>query len=790
MTTTGSSRISAKRQPLTLFTRPSGPLVCVLTLYVILALIYSLTVPIFEAPDEPAHFLYANDLADGDGLPVLDYSQSPREYHQPPLYYWLLAGVLRWFDTDGYKQFTVRNPHAAISDASTFGNKNVYLHDPKRQGWPFKGLSLAIHAGRLLSIGFGVMTIWAAYSLALKVFSPPGPGQLPHSVRPIGLAAAAASIVAFNPQFLFISGALNNDNAVAALSSLALWAAAAYYDRPRSMRWLVMLGTLGGLAILTKTTGLAAVALILGALGAKAVRQGLIGKLWLDAGVVVLLAALIGGWWYVRNALLYDDPLLSRYIHRWLTNEGAPRTIIGILHRFEQGEISFWGTFGWLSITWDEWIYKILRTWTRLSGLGLLVLAIRRLINKPPLETNGAARVAIPPLLITIAWTGLVAALLTQWILVAGGLQGRLLFPAISALGVLLIAGWTSLVPGRWELAMAAPPVLGLVVLATTTPFLTIAPAYARPTVLPSSQTPPGAIPVALTYAERVKLIGYQVAPSVAQPGDQVGVTLYWQVLETVPEDFSVFVHLFGRNRQRIATIDTYPGLGNYPTSQWTPGEVIQDVYPIRIAPDAAAPTLVTISVGWYDFYGTREGIHALDSDGRPTTTAGTFKLIPRTWPEPEPAYRVDANFEDIISLLGYDVKFRAQGDEHPEEGAPSRPSFNLTFYWQCRAPPPANFTVFVHLLDADGDIVAQMDRPPLNGDYPTSVWEPGEVISDSLTIPLPVLESLKDQASPGALRLRVGLYRSEDGARLPVLDANGHMIGDAVTSPAPVKLP
>jgi hypothetical protein len=766
-------------------------LIAVLVLYLGMAVGYSLTVPIFETPDEPAHFLYANDLAAGDGLPILDYSESPKEYHQPPLYYWLVAGVMRWFDTDGYKQFTVRNPHAAISDASTFGNKNAYLHDPRREGWPFKGLSLAVHMGRLVSIGLGMVTVWATYSLALKFFSR---GDADPGASQAGLAAAAASVVAFNPQFLFISGALNNDNAVTALSSVALWATVTYYDRPRSVRWLVALGGLSGLAILTKTTGLAVIALILGVVAAKAVRQRLIRMLWLDAGIVVLLAALIGGWWYVRNALLYADPLLSRYIHRWLSDEvAAPRTAIEILRRFEQGEISFWGTFGWLNITWGEWIYKLLRTWTRLSGLGLLVLGVRWLIHRSPLGIGKHVQVIISPLMAILAWTGLVAATLTQWILVSGGLQGRLLFPAISALAVLLVAGWTSLVPRRWGLVAVAIPAVGLALLAIATPFVTISPAYARPKILPSTDLPPDATAVDLTYAGRVKLIGYHVSPfpthrsplekedlqAGVRPGDWVDVTLYWQALESIHNDFSVFIHLFGRDRQRIGTIDTYPGLGNFPTSQWETGEVIRDVYPIRIAPDAAAPTLVTASVGWYDFHGSREGIHALDSSGQPTTTAGTFKLTPQIWPEPKPTHRLSANFDDTITLLGYDIQLEAEAK-----------NLNITFYWRCDAPPTANLTVFAHLVDTNGNIVAQMDKPPLNGDYPTSAWEPGEVIRDNLTMPLSPAELPQNEAQPNELWLRVGLYRSDNDARLPVFDATGQVIADAVISPDPVTLP
>jgi hypothetical protein len=412
----------------------------------------------------------------------------------------------------------------------------------------------------------------------------------------------------------------------------------------------------------------------------------------------------------------------------------------------------------------------VLRAWTRLSGLGLLVLAARWLAHRFAPGKLQAPGVALIPLALALTWTGLVAALLVQWIWVAGGLQGRLLFPAISALAVLLMAGWTSLVPGRWAPAMAALPALGLAALAIATPLATIAPAYARPVVLATRELPPGVIPLDLTYAERVKLIGYRLDPPVARPGERLDVTLYWQALQPISQDFSAYIHLFGRNRQRIATIDTYPGLGSYPTSQWQAGQVVEDVYPLRIAPDAAAPALVTVSVGWYDFHGSREGIHALDSLGRPTTEAGRFKLVPRTWPDPGSAQAATANLGNVISLVGYEL-------------SPAAASLTVTLFWRCDAPPGDEYTVFAHVIDDDGDVVAQMDRPPLNGDYPTSAWEPGEVIRDELAVPLPSPESVKDE-----LRVRVGLYRSGDGTRLSVLDASGQIAGDSVTLPSAVS--
>jgi hypothetical protein len=73
------------------------------------------------------------------------------------------------------------------------------------------------------------------------------------------------------------------------------------------------------------------------------------------------------------------------------------------------------------------------------------------------------------------------------------------------------------------------------------------------------------------------------------------------------------------------------------------------------------------------------------------------------------------------------------------------------------------DYTVFVHLLDSEGTIVAQEDREPLGGDYPTSHWSPGEVVQDPIQIPL------EGDLQPGRYRLLVGMYDLETDTRLMV---------------------
>ena len=74
-------------------------------------------------------------------------------------------------------------------------------------------------------------------------------------------------------------------------------------------------------------------------------------------------------------------------------------------------------------------------------------------------------------------------------------------------------------------------------------------------------------------------------------------------------------------------------------------------------------------------------------------------------------------------------------------------------------------YTAFVHLLDPAGQLVAQSDRPPLDGFYPTDAWLPGYPVRDRYALALP------PDLAPGTYRLVAGLYDPTTGQRLPVVD-------------------
>jgi hypothetical protein len=90
----------------------------------------------------------------------------------------------------------------------------------------------------------------------------------------------------------------------------------------------------------------------------------------------------------------------------------------------------------------------------------------------------------------------------------------------------------------------------------------------------------------------------------------------------------------------------------------------------------------------------------------------------------------------------------------------PPGSSFPLILYWRALAAVGEDMTVFVHLVAPDGRIVAQADADPLGGRYPTSVWQPGEMVRDERRLQLP-------HDASGTYELRVGWYRRGTGERL-----------------------
>ncbi|HIP96713.1 MAG TPA: glycosyltransferase family 39 protein [Anaerolineae bacterium] len=144
-------------------------------------------------------------------------------------------------------------------------------------------------------------------------------------------------------------------------------------------------------------------------------------------------------------------------------------------------------------------------------------------------------------------------------------------------------------------------------------------------------------------------------------------------------------------------------------------------------------------------------------TDSPPTTTADPLHI--------QHPLRVELG--ETVRLVGYDL---------PTTTVRAGEVLPLTLYWAADRPTSIRWSVFVHLLDGEGQLWGQHDKQPQDGVYPTDRWSGGEVVDDDYAIAVPA------DAPPDEYRLEVGMYNWVTGERLAVFDASGGRVtGDRI---------
>jgi 4-amino-4-deoxy-L-arabinose transferase-like glycosyltransferase len=255
-----------------------------------------------------------------------------------------------------------------------------------------------------------------------------------------------------------------------------------------------------------------------------------------------------------------------------------------------------------------------------------------------------------------------------------------------------------------------------------------------------------------------VRLLGYALEGEEWAPGDEMAVVLHWQARSRIAGDDTVSIQLLDEAGQVRGQADGPPLGGLYPTPRWPPGLVLADRHTLPLPLDLE-PGRYRLEMGLYDA-GSSERV-ALDGEDARSVVLDYVWIGARP-PATAPHHRLEAEFGDAIRLLGCDLSPAPPSDV--TAGSP----LTVTLYWQAVAGVDDDYTVFVHLVDAGGQIQGQGDGPPLAGHYPTSFWAPGEVLRDVHTL------AVGAEAPAGEYHLLVGLHRPEDGMRLPVTKGRG----------------
>ena len=410
-------------------------LLLVLALYFSLALIYSLAVPLWEAPDEPSHYLCVCMFSDGcDFKPPRSPSEinsvwsegyifSLYQSSQPPLYYLISAPVMKVLSLRALPLGEGIEFPAIRTDYS--GSGNLLVHS-RESIWSIPSPEVRGHLMRLVSVLLGGITILFIYRIARAVF----PND--HAV-----ALSSGAFAAALPQFNFISGMIGNDSLAALMGAATLLFLVRLADKENRARSLdfICLGVLIMLALLTKFNlifliPLAIIVIFLKAKDAGSWQVGLSGVVLMLIPIFIGIAAAV--------ILFPDDAMIKFRVMVWRLLRTTP-TLVTVEHlQWMVKDIyrSFWATFGWMSIRVGWWLYL---AWGLISLAGLIGW-LKVIKQRKGMEDGWKRKAGILAAAIVLLLMGVI-----KNNLLVRQSQGRFLFPALGAIAVLLSYGLLNL---------------------------------------------------------------------------------------------------------------------------------------------------------------------------------------------------------------------------------------------------------------------------------------------------------------------------------------------------------
>ncbi|MBX3013964.1 MAG: glycosyltransferase family 39 protein [Caldilineaceae bacterium] len=218
---------------------------------------------------------------------------------------------------------------------------------------------------------------------------------------------------------------------------------------------------------------------------------------------------------------------------------------------------------------------------------------------------------------------------------------------------------------------------------------------------------------------------------------------LFWQLTAAIREPIHTSLQLVRADGARLTQADSAPTDGLVATDD-RPTTPLPD-YKVMILPETLAPGRYRLEVVAYAV--------ATRSPLADPVAIEWFTVGP---PPAVPTYPTNAQWQAGLQLQGYDAL---------PATLTANSSFTLRLVWSTTTTLVDNYTAFVHLIGPDGAIVAQSDRQPLAGFYPTAGWVVDDVVEDFYSITLPAA------LAAGDYRLLVGWYQPATGERLPLAD-------------------
>jgi uncharacterized membrane protein len=278
--------------------------------------------------------------------------------------------------------------------------------------------------------------------------------------------------------------------------------------------------------------------------------------------------------------------------------------------------------------------------------------------------------------------------------------------------------------------------------------------------------------PTIMKFGEALRLLGFDLL----RDDNMTSLALYWEALAPLERDYRIYPFFYDDKGNIIEDTSLRPMTTAiwYPPSKWQPGEIVLvQTLPWDVGADFNVGLGVMDGEDWriqedrltahVETSTLRLGLYEQDTvAGLAEVRAGEITTPRRVFASPSIPHPLYANLGDRVDLLGYDLT--------PASPSPDDTIY-LTLYWQARLDMAKDYTVFTHLIDESGTIMAQHDGQPQDGGYPTSRWVEAEIVEDEHGL------WLGSTLQPVEYTLVVGMYDLRDGERLPAYDLDGELV-------------
>ena len=376
----------------------------------LLFVVWALAVPVFEAPDEPAHWQYARYLHDHWRLPL--YQPGFEEANSPPLYYLAIA------------PFAVASklpPMVMANDlrgqGASMAPPRLFANSDRDWNW-YRPVLLA----RLWTALLSLVTIGVLYRTAASLL--PWPGAL-----------ATAALAAFLPQFSFRAVTVSNDAGVTLFAAVVTMFCLQLVTRGFTWRRGIIAAVALAAAYLSKILAIGLVApLALALLQAPAVpRVPLLARVRRLSVLLVTLALVLP--WSLRNLMLYGDLTAQHAMRSAVSHLITDRSLFSAYFLRDFPLLlfaSFIGLFGWANVVLPKWIYLLFVVFGMVASAGAVRAWYRGAMDRRVL---GVLVLVIASSLAVVVYINL---MFTQP-------QGRYMLTALPAIALFVAVGLTHL---------------------------------------------------------------------------------------------------------------------------------------------------------------------------------------------------------------------------------------------------------------------------------------------------------------------------------------------------------